>query len=245
MPRFFIDASQISDNAVIITGNDAYHISYSLRMRVGEKILVCDNNLIEYQCEITNFTKEKVEAKILSSKKSENEPPYDAVIYQAVVKGDKFDTVVQKVIETGAKRIVPFISSRCIVKLDDKSKANKLERWNKIAKDASEQCGRACKIEVGRVLTYDEMLLDALKADLPIICYESENKTSIKRVIRSKDFKSVSIIIGPEGGFSEEEVKSAVSKGINCCTLGNRILRTETAATYALSCLSYEFELSK
>lgn len=243
MPRFFVRSSAISEGKVTIEGNDAFHISRSLRMRVGESLTVCDDQRTEYDCKLISIS-DTVVAEIISSHTSENEPPYSAVIYQALVKGDKFDTVVQKAVETGATKIVPVLTSRCTVRPDEKSLKGKLERWRRIAAEASKQCGRATQVEIAPCVSFTEAVNQAKSSDVSLFCYEGEGTVGIPALLKGRATpNSVSVFIGPEGGYDVSEVKTASDNGLLLCGLGKRILRTETASAFVLSCLSYEYEL--
>lgn len=248
MPRFFIPNSAVGirddgTKTVIICGDDAMHIVKSLRMKAGEKLEVCDMGRREYSCVITEIG-ETVFAQVESEKESDTEPPYTAILYQALVKGDKFDTVVQKAVECGVSKIIPFISDRCVVRLDKKGAAKKAERWQRIALEAAKQCGRAVIPEIGELMTFKEAADDAAKADIPLFCYEAERGYTLPSALRSTpDAHIVSIVIGSEGGFSVAEAEYAEKAGMKSIGLGKRILRTETASSFVLACISYELEL--
>lgn len=248
MPRFFITASQIGERdsgekTVLIFGEDAAHITKSLRMKPGEQVTVCDGVGREYSCMVEK-TGETVTLAVTGERQSDTEPPYRATVYQALVKGDKFDTVVQKSVECGASRIVPFISERCIVRLDKKEAAKKVLRWQKIAEAAAKQCGRGIIPEVSGLLTFKEAAAEASRADIPLFCYEDESGRTLRPFLEEEgECETVSLMIGSEGGFSPSEAQQAVSEGMVSVGLGKRILRTETASSFVLSCLSYRFEL--
>ncbi len=250
MPRFFLSAANISDGIVTIRGDDAVHISRSLRMRSGEHITVCDMQKIEYDCELVDFTADTVTARILSSHASDTEPPYHIRLYQALPKSDKLDTIIQKAVESGASEIVPFESERTIVRIDSdaKKEQKKLERRGRIALEAAKQCGRGVIPTVSPPLSYREMLLAAAKSELALFFYEGDGTVPLPELIRERypaggHPESISIVIGAEGGFSLAEVEAARAAGLSLVGLGRRILRCETASGFALACLSYAFEL--
>lgn len=247
MPRFFIDKEQIGikdtgEKTVIIMGDDALHITKSLRMREGEAVTVCDKAGKEYLCSVDKVG-ESVFLSVNDERKCRSEPPYFASVYQALVKGDKFDTVVQKAVECGAVRIVPFISERCIVRCDKKDAAKKVARWQRIAEEAAKQCGRGIIPEVCPLMTFKEAAEDAARADIPILCYESEGDVTLPEVLGNEKRQTLSVMIGSEGGFSPSEAQTAKDAGMISTGLGRRILRTETASSFVLSCISYQFEL--
>ncbi len=248
MPRFFIRKDQIIDTdgtkTVHITGDDAHHISRSLRMAAGEKIEVSDMQRMLYECELVEFLEKEVVARVLSERCSDVEPVCEITLYQALPKGDKMETVIQKSIECGAFKIIPFKSERSIVKIDKKDEEKKRARWQKIAEGAAKQSGRAIIPEIGPIMSFEEAIESACKSSLVLLCYEAEDKVSIKDALRNvKIEKTISVIIGSEGGFSEKEAQLAISKGAKSVTLGKRILRTETASSFVLACIAYETEL--
>lgn len=247
MPRFFVTSSDIdkSDEVVKITvrGDDAVHISRVLRMRCGEHIDICDENGCEYDTVVSAVGNEVV-LEVVSSRQSVNETPYKATVYQALVKGDRFDTVIQKSTELGVHTIVPVITSRCTVKLTESDYAKKTERWQRIAYEAAKQCGRAVIPVVTRPVKFSEAIKQASLADVPLFCYEAGGTRSLADILSEKSNPSTaSVFIGPEGGFSEDEAEEAAGCGMNLTGLGKRILRTETAAPFVLSCLSFKYEL--
>ena len=246
MPRFFIRQNQIeyieNEKIVTITGDDAHHISRALRMAAGEKIEVCDMQKNLYLCELFHFGEGEVKARVLSEGKADTEPPHFIRLYQALAKGEKMETIIQKSIECGACEIVPFSSERCVVKLDKKDEKKKTERWQKIASAAAKQSGRGVIPQVKEVLSFKE-LLEKIDGTV-LFCYEGEDTVTIKEALKnSKITGDVSVIIGSEGGFSQKEAELLKEKGAISVGLGKRILRCETAPTFALACISYELEL--
>ncbi|MBR6681989.1 MAG: 16S rRNA (uracil(1498)-N(3))-methyltransferase [Clostridia bacterium] len=243
-PRFFVLSEKINGSVITLDGESAQHVSRSLRMRAGEKIVVCDENKNEYECELASFTSDTVEAKIMDMKRSVSEPLYNAVVYQACPKGDKMDSIVQKAVELGACGIVAFVSDRCIAKYDGTSFPKKCARWQKIALEAAKQSGRGSVPFVRWLPNIGAAIEEAAMSNVALVCYEEEDKLTLKELLKkNKGAQSISFIIGPEGGLSANEVDMCREKGIHAVTLGNRILRTETASSYVLSCLSYEMEL--
>lgn len=245
MPRFFVnDSDCINSSSITLTGEDARHISLSLRARVGEKITVCDGNMREFLCTVGNITKDSVVLNIDQITLSDAEPDIDVTLYQALIKSDKFDTVVQKAVELGVTRIVPVITERCVSKPDEKSLKKKIERWNKISREAAMQSGRGIIPEVLDAISFDMALSQMQNDNLSFMCYERNPHIPIKQIYenaksKTPDLKTFSFIIGPEGGFSEKEAKKASDSDIPLASLGNRILRTETAPLCVLSCIMF------
>lgn len=251
MPRFFIDKAQIGhrdsgEKTVIIMGDDAVHITKSLRMKKGDSLTVCDACGRDYFCRVEDVG-ETVFLTVTDETECLSEPPYRATVYQALIKGDKFDTVVQKSVECGAYRLVPFISERCVVRLDKKDAAKKAVRWQRIAEEAAKQCGRGIIPQVSGLLTFKEAVAQASLCDIPLFCYEDQRKTSVRDAVesaaKSGSIGTVSVMIGSEGGFSPAEARCAEDGGMLSVGLGRRILRTETASSFVLSCLSYGLEM--
>ncbi|MBR5615817.1 MAG: 16S rRNA (uracil(1498)-N(3))-methyltransferase [Clostridia bacterium] len=251
MPRFFVAKDQICDGLVRIVGEDAHHIARSLRMAVGQHITVCDMQKTEYDCELIHFDEDRVvTARVVSESPMKTEPPVAITLYQALPKGDKFDTIIQKAVECGAACIVPFESTNCVVRVKQDAEARKTERRNRIATEAAKQCGRGMLPEVTETVAFDQMIILAKQADLTLFCYEGEGTLPLKSLLRGRLAQlphdrspSVAVIIGSEGGFSQAEAQAARDAGFCITGLGARILRTETASCFVLSSLVYEFEL--
>lgn len=251
MPKFFVEPSQIYDEEVLIFGDDAHHITSSLRMKIGDPITVCNMNKRDYDCIISSVSGGIIHAEIISSSICEAEPDYSITVYQCLPKGDKMEYVIQKAVELGASSIVPVLSSRCIAKpsgYDKNGKDKKSDRYSRIAYEAAEQSGRGIVPVVHDCISFERAVELAKSDAISFICYEDEKQNGIRKFIASKKNEgmknnSISFFIGPEGGFSPEEISHAKENGIESVGLGNRILRTETASGFVLSVLSYETEL--
>ena len=246
MYHFFVDRANILENTVIIDGADYNHIKNVLRMKEGEEISVGngeDEN--EYRCMIDRFEDDKVYCKLMFVKEANVELPAKVTLYQCLPKADKMELIIQKCVELGVSEIVPVASKRCVVKLDDKKSASKITRWQGIAVAAGKQSKRAYVPLIGQVLSYKDALKDAKKCDVMIIPYElSEDVDSTKKIFENiKPGQSVAVLIGPEGGFEEEEVASAKEAGFTPISLGKRILRTETAGMTVMAWLTYCLEI--
>ncbi|MBQ9784668.1 MAG: 16S rRNA (uracil(1498)-N(3))-methyltransferase [Clostridia bacterium] len=252
MPRFFVPKEQICDGTVTITGDDAHHISRALRMAAGEQITVCDMASAEYECELTDFLPDRVCARVLEEHPSHAEPPYRAHVFQALPKGDKLDSVIQKAVECGASELTTFESERCIVRLKGENESKKVERRQRIALEAAKQSGRGIVPTVHPTLSFARAVEEAARADVALFCYEGKDTEPLPAVLKrcrarvgQGSIPSVSIVIGSEGGFSPTEAEAAKRAGLVPVGLGKRILRTETAASFALACLVYEFEMNE
>lgn len=241
MQRFFVSEDAVIGKSVVFTGDNAFHISRSLRMRVGEAVAAVVSGKRVLVCELTAFTSDTVTAVIVQEEAVLSEAPCRIHVYMALPKSDKLETVVQKAVECGACTITPFISSRCIAKAGD-SFDKKLERLNRISLEAAKQCGRGIVPEVRPIMTYVDMLNEASACQLPLFCYEAEGTQPIGKLLRP-EATEISVVVGSEGGFSEEEAALAAEKGMLLTGLGKRILRCETAPLFVLSCLSFYYEL--
>jgi 16S rRNA (uracil1498-N3)-methyltransferase len=244
MPRFFLLSEKAENGFFEIRGDDARHISFSLRMRQGEMLTVCDGDGTDYECKIVFMDGETVRLEVVSSHRTVTEPPLEICLYQSVPKGDKFEYIVQKAVELGVSRIVPVYSSRCIVKPDPKSEEKKTVRLSRIAHEAAKQCGRGRIPAVMPYMTFAQAVRSC--GENAFICYENEKSFSLKSYLHTlseKNANALSFFVGPEGGYSEQEVALAAENGIPAVELGPRILRSETASGFVLSSLTYEFEL--
>ena len=243
-PRFFVDTECIEGRAVTLEGESMHHISKSLRMKAGERIIVCDKNGNEYECVLEAFSAESVEARIEDVRRCVSEPNYKVVLYQACPKSDKMDTIVQKATELGVHGIVAFMSDRCVARYDAKDFEKKCARWQKIALEAAKQSGRGYVPFVRWVNGLKDAVHDAKDNGTPFMCYEDEEQITLKQFLEDKrEENNFSFIIGSEGGFSAKEADYCRENGVLTIGLGKRILRTETASGYVLSCFGYEREL--
>ncbi len=249
MPRFFISPADICDGQVVLTGENAHHAAYSLRLAPGDRVRVCDGQTV-YLCEFVSFDSETATAAVLSSSPIDSEPPFRAHLYQALPKGDKLDTVIQKAVECGVTSVTPFESSRCIVRMKPEAEARKTERRARIAEEAAKQSGRGIIPAVHPTVDFSAMLSAAAACDLALFCYEGEGTRPLRMVLESVEsslpvdrLPEIAIIIGSEGGFSPEEATAAQARGFAMTGLGRRILRTETASGFVLANLVYALEL--
>jgi len=236
MARFFVSPEELEQSNLILTGENAQHAKV-LRLKAGETVLLCDGEGREALCRIVGAGPE---VEILERRESASEASVQVSVYLAFPKADKLEHVIQKATELGAYEIVAFPSARCISKPDDKSLRKKLERWQKIAASAAEQSGRG-RIPQVRVLgSFQEALQEAAEADKPLMFYENEQAVTLKMALSSGNYRTVSLLTGPEGGLEEKEVEKAREAGLQVCTLGKRILRCETAPLCALSAVMYD-----
>ena len=243
MPRFFVSADEESDGVFLLSGDTARHISRSLRMAVGDPITLSDGEGNEYLCHLTAFTDDTVTAAVDTRRSGASEPPVRITLYQGYPKSDKMEYIIQKAVELGVSEVVPFYSEHC-VKRPEAARFDKIrERQQKIADEAAKQCGRCRLPHICSPIGYGEMLHRAAESELALFCYEGEDTQSIRAVLPEKPPKSIAVIIGSEGGFSLREAAAARLSGAASVGLGPRILRAETAGLYALSVLSFAYEM--
>lgn len=238
MVRFFVTPDEMKSNFCVLTGENANHAKV-LRLKCGDVVMVCDGVGNECVCTISDINPQQVSLVVQTRREATSEASVQASVYMAFSKGDKIEHVIQKATELGAYEIVAFPSSRCVSRPDEKSLAKKVDRWQKIAASAAEQSGRGRIPQIFVLDSYKSALERAAMADLSILFYENERATTLRMALEEKPFSSVSLLTGPEGGLEEREVELAKELGLHICTLGNRILRCETAPLCALSAVMY------
>ena len=238
MVRFFVSPEELGSEQIVLTGENAQHAKV-LRLKAGEEVLLCDGQGMECVCQVEEMDGKSMTVCVLSRRESTTEAAVRVSVYMAFPKADKLEHVIQKATELGAYEIVAFPSARCISKPDEKSLGKKLERWQKIAASAAEQSGRGRIPQVLTLPSYKAALERACQCDKALLFYENERATTLKMALAG-DYRSVSLLTGPEGGLEEAEVKQAMEAGLQVCTLGARILRCETAPLCALSAVMYD-----
>lgn len=238
MTRFFVEAQDLSGDTLHLTGENFQHAKV-LRLKPGERMLVCDGQGEEALCTVRQVGAAELELEVLERRESETEAAVRVSVYMAFPKADKLEHVIQKATELGAYEIVAFPSARCVSRPDEKSLRKKLERWQKIAASAAEQSGRGRIPEVVTLASFKEALERAKQADKALLFYENEHAVTLRMALESGAFQTVSLLTGPEGGLEEAEVDQARKAGFQVCTLGSRILRCETAPLCALSAVMY------
>lgn len=242
MYQFFVAPGQIQGTEAIITGSDVNHIRNVLRMKVGEKVRISDNEGNDFYCEVAQIGKEEVSLSVLE-RAEDTEPSLKITLFQGLPKGDKMEQVVQKSVELGVSEIIPVAMKNCVVKLDEKRARAKQARWQAIAESAAKQSKRSMIPRVGEVMSFADAAAYAKKLDVCILPYENQRGLAHTREVFGRIPKGVSvgIFIGPEGGYDSSEIALA-KDDMEMVSLGNRILRTETAGLCALSMLLYEVE---
>lgn len=241
MPRFFIAGTNILGGRAIMKGRDAEHV-HVLRLRPGDDVILCDTEGNDYKCRLVKSTKEEAEAEIIEVVPCKSEPSVKVSVLCGLPKGsEKTDYIIQKSVEAGAYEICFFSCDRCVAKIDDDGKrAKKLERWQRIAEEAAKQSGRGIIPQVRWIGEFSEALNEANQKDLKLFMYETGEREKLNEVLdASKEISSAAIITGPEGGFADFEAKLARLVGFRVCSMGERILRCETAPLVALTAVMY------
>lgn len=232
MQKLFVDF--IPQKTVILNEEQSRHIARSLRMRVGDMITLSAGNGTDYGCIIEEITAKEVTLRVCYEQANNSEPSVKVHLYQGVPKGDKFEDIIQKCTELGISEITPVLTKRSISRPDEKSARRKQERYQKIALEAAQQSGRGIVPQINK-MTDLKKASEQDESQLKILFYEGGGEP-LRKII-SSDFKSVSVYIGPEGGFEENEVDIIKAAGGTVATLGKRILRTQTAPVAALTAI--------
>ena len=262
MSRFFVNPGDIGNNLIIMNNaDDLHHMMKVLRLKEGDEVDISDGEAWEYRARIESLTREEAQLTILDKQAFASEPSVEVTLFQGIPKQGKMETIVQKCVELGVHRIVPVFMERTVV-VDRGNFGKKVDRWNKVSAEAVKQCRRGIIPEVSTPVRTDDLLRDTTgtgtpgmfeEFDLVLLPYENETGTTIKDVLRGALDRSengpaspprrVAVIIGPEGGFSDEEAIAIIGAGGVSVSLGRTILRTETAGMAALAMIMYELEL--
>ena len=237
MTRFFVDPDVFDRDTMVLSGENAQHAKV-LRLKEGEIILVCDGQGQECVCRVSQ-TAPEILLSVEDRRSSVSEPVVDVSVYVAFPKADKLEHVIQKATELGAREIIAFPSSRCVSRPDEKSLKKKLERWQKIALSAAQQSGRGRIPQVLVLNSFSAALSRAAQSDRALLFYENEDAYTLKMALEGS-YRTVSLMVGLEGGLEKTEVSQAQEAGLKICSLGKRILRCETAPLCALSAVMYD-----
>ncbi|MGN6555051.1 MAG: RsmE family RNA methyltransferase [Verrucomicrobiota bacterium] len=245
MHRFYLPPGECSAKTLLLTGREAHHAAHVIRLRRGEPAIVLDGVGGEFQCEVAHCERNQVQLTVLQ-KKSVPPPPFQITLLQAVPKGKIIESIIQKATELGVHRIVPLLTERVTTRLDDEGATQKRDKWQQVAIEAIKQCGAAWLPQVDAPCSPAEFLARREPFDLPLIASLQSGSRHPReyfdsfRARNQRAPRSVCIWIGPEGDFTQGEVAAVEASGAHPITLGNLVLRVETAATYCLSILSYE-----
>jgi len=242
MRYFFIEQSAISGTTAVITGSDARHVKTVLRLKPGDKIGFFDGKGFEYRAEIIALSPERIKVSITSSSPSTAESPIQIVVAQAFLKEKKMDDLVRQLTELGVTKWIPFFAERSVSRPEKKQISARTQRWKKIAKEALKQCKRGRIMEIGKTVSFGEVLNLGESYDLKVVFWESEFRSANAKFPKpSRQINTIFAMLGPEGGFTSREIESARDQGFVTAALGPRILRAETATIAASVLLQYVF----
>ena len=251
MPKFFVENNKIKNDTIYIKDKDVNHIKKVLRKNIEDEITICNENTKQdYLCKIINIEENEIICKILKELETNVESNIEVSIFQGLPKADKMELIIQKSVELGVHDITPIEMKRCVVKLQEKDKNKKIERWQKISEVAAKQCGRNFIPKINNIEKLKEISEKIKDYDVVLVAYEEEKENTLKNELKllKKDNKEnnkkikIAIVIGPEGGMDKEEINTLEKNGAKIITLGKRILRTETVALNILSIIMYELE---
>ncbi len=246
MSVFFINKNNLIENKVEVTGELLRHLRDSLRIKMGEMISCVDEEGTKYTVLTRHIGKDLFVGEIIEKTGKRKEQEVLINLVQAIPKGPKLDFIIQKTTELGINAITPVISERSVVRIEKDKVEDRLRRWRKIAHEAAQQSNRLDVPDIAPPISFHDYMSSFKKGDLNLLLYEGEKKRGIKDVIKGvhevgREVNNIILLIGTEGGFSQEEVETAVEAGFTPVSLGDLILRTETAPIAALSILRYEF----
>lgn len=244
MYQFFVEEHQVQGNRIVITGTDVNHIVNVLRMKQGERVRISDSAENSYFCHIEELAQDEVWLGIDEKDELGTEFANKVYLFQGLPKGDKMELIIQKAVELGVYAVIPVTMKNCVVKLDEKKATNKVKRWQMIAESAAKQSKRTVIPEVHMPISWKEAVAKANELDITLVPYENERGMHATREIMNSipQGASIGVMIGPEGGFSPEEI-AGVSEKMHRISLGRRILRTETAGLATLSMLIYTLDI--
>ena len=237
MARFFMAGTNFKGGMAIIRGRDAEHVRV-LRLRPGEEVIICDAQGTDYRCRLVSSSEEQAEAEVIEVVSCPAEPSVAVTVLCGLSKGERAEYTIQKCVEAGAHEIAFFNCERCIARPDTPEK--KLERWQRIAEEAAKQSGRGIIPQVSWAGEFADALNIAYQKELKIFLYETGEREALDAVLEAnKSVRTVALITGPEGGFAPFEADLARIVGLHICSMGERILRCETAPVVAVTAVMY------
>lgn len=252
MHHIFISENQILDKNIVINHKDDFlnynHLRNALRIKLKEKVLSSVNSLdfeTDFICEVSKISEDEIKLSVIETC-NKNEMDLKVNLYQGLPKFDKMELIIEKSVELGVNKIIPVAMKNCVVKLDDKKSVSKIDRWNKISLSAATQSKRGIVPKVDSIISFDDMVTRLSSTKNTYLLYEDSSDDTISLYEEIKNTKDeINFIVGPEGGFTKEEINKAKNFGIKLITLGKRILRTETAPIVFLSYIMLNYELNK
>jgi 16S rRNA (uracil1498-N3)-methyltransferase len=242
MHRFFVTQEGFSEKTVTITGSDVNHIRTVLRKKPGDHIEVIDHQGFQYEIVLEEVERDHVRGEILSKIEIKTESPLSIRMGQALIKGNAFDLLVRKATELGVRSIATIQTQRCVARLAKESERNRTQRWQRIAEEASKQCGRSRVPEVhSTVLTLEEFCQQSTDCDLKLVFWEGEQNTRLQDVGSSNSVTSIAFLAGPEGGWAAEEINYLIQQGFQTVGLGPRLLKADSVSLVILSLLQHRW----
>jgi len=242
MHRFFVTPEGFSENTVTIKGSDVNHIRTVLRMKPGDRIEALDGEGFQYEVVLAEVGRDHVRGEILSKTATQTESPVKIQMGQALIKGNAFDLLVRKATELGVDSIVALKTERCVARLTKASGPYRTERWQRIAEEASKQCGRSRVPEINStVLSIEEYSRQASGCDLKLVFWEAEQNTRLQDITAPDSVASIAFLAGPEGGWAQQEIDFLIQQGFQSVTLGPRLLKADTASLVILSLLQHRW----
>ncbi|VDN49350.1 Ribosomal RNA small subunit methyltransferase E [Petrocella atlantisensis] len=244
MYRFFVEPDQVKDKTILIEGANMNHMKQVLRLRVGDVVTISDGQQKDYRCIIKTIMEDEILLDIDTVVPTTNELLSKISLFQGIPKKDKMEWIIQKNIELGVCEIIPVKMKRCVVKLDDKTAKKKVERWEGIAEAAAKQSKRSIIPVVQTPVGFKGMMEQLERMDLVLVPYENADGMAYTRTVlgQLKGIKNIGIVIGPEGGFDQEEINHLMATEAKIISLGRRILRTETAGMTLLANIMIQIE---
>jgi 16S rRNA (uracil1498-N3)-methyltransferase len=240
MPRFYVPQPKTKNGILRVEGDEVRHIRKVLRLRAGDEVVVFDGSAKEYEGTIIEEDSTSVEIMIQNTLSSKSESTLEITLAQSLLKGEKMDYLIQKATELGVKQIIPFSSSRSVPLLEESRRLRRYHRWERIAIEASKQCGRAVVPRIEPFQDFLEMVQAVSPDSLRLILWEKEGARLKEILTGLKEKQKIFFVVGPEGGFTQEEIEKAQKEGFILVHLGRRILRSETSSLCLLSILQYE-----
>ncbi len=242
MRRFFVALEGFSGKTVTLKGPDVNHIRTVLRMKPGDCIGVVDGKGFQYEVRLTEVDRRTVRGDILSRTALETESPVDITMGQALIKGNAFDLLVRKAVELGVHSIIPLETRRCVARLAPAFGVGRADRWQRIAEEASKQCGRSRVPKVHpAVLSVEEFCRQSADCDLKLVFWEDETRTRLQDIAPQGPVSSIAFLAGPEGGLAKEEIDFLRQQGFQTVTLGPRLLKADSASLVILSLLQHRW----
>jgi len=242
MHRFFVTSEGFSENTVTLKGSDVNHIRAVLRMKPGDRIEVIDHQGLQYEVVLAEVGREHVRGQILSKIILQTESPVNIRMGQALIKGNAFDLLVRKATELGVRSIAALKTQRCVARLAKESETYRTQRWQRIAEEASKQCGRSRMPQINpSAISLEEFCQQSVDCDLKLVFWEGEQQTRLQDIASTEPVTSIAFLAGPEGGWAAEEIDFLKEHGFQTVSLGPRLLKADSVSLVILSLLQHRW----